>query len=140
MNGIFKQDRELSKVVDEMFNDVFFGIRKFSHDYPKVNSLEDDENYKIEFYCPGMKKENFKININNKILSISSNFSKEKEEDDKKYWFKEFSKREFSREFILPDFVIKDKIKASYEDGVLNVIIPKDKEKVGKNYFEIKIN
>jgi HSP20 family protein len=140
MNGIFKQDREFSKVVDDMFNDVLYGIKKFSHDYPKVNSLEDGENYKIEFYCPGLKKENFKISIDNKILTISSNFSKEKDEGDKKYWLKEFLKSEFSRKFILPDFVIKDKIKASYEEGVLNVIIPKDKDKETKNHFEIKIN
>ena len=86
------------------------------------------------------KKENFKIKVEDKRLVISSNFSEKKEQDGERYHFREFSQREFSRSFALPDEVIKNKIKASYEDGVLKVIIPKDKVKEKQSKFEINID
>jgi HSP20 family protein len=84
-----------------------------------------------------MKKENFKIKIEDKKISISSILPEEKEEE--KYYFKEFHKRKFNRAFALPENIIKTKISASYEDGVLKILIPKDKAKEKESNFEVEI-
>jgi len=131
--------REWVRTLSEMFNDFSDGIETFSSGYPKVNTIEETDNFRVDVYYPGLKKENFKIKVEDKRLLISSNFSEKKEESGERYHFREFSKRDFARSFILPDEVIKKDIKASYEDGVLKVIIPKDKVKEKQSKFEINI-
>ena len=97
---------------------------------PAVNIRETDDNYVVEMAAPGMKKEDFKIELDNNVLTISAEKTEEHEENGKeKYSRKEFSYQSFQRSFNLPKEVVdEDKIEAQYRDGVLHLTIPKKEE------------
>ena len=94
---------------------------------PSVNLKETDDKLQVELAAPGMKKEDFKVEIDNNILMISSEKHEEKEETRKKdnYVRKEFNYQSFFRSFTLPDSIDENKIEASYKDGILHVDIAK---------------
>lgn len=95
---------------------------------PAVNIIENGNDYKLTLAAPGLKKDDFKIDINGNLLTISSEAEENKEEKDENYTRKEYNYSSFSRSFTLPDEVLKDKIEASYENGVLSVVLPKKEE------------
>ena len=95
---------------------------------PSVNVTEGKDSYTVSLAAPGMKKNDFKIDIEGNMLAISCEKEESKEEKEKKYTRKEYSYSSFSRSFTLPDNVTKDKIEATYEDGVLNLKLPKTEE------------
>ena len=94
---------------------------------PSVNLKETDDMFEVELAAPGLKKEDFKIEIDNNMLMISSEKEESKEESRKKdnYVRKEFSYQSFFRSFYLPENMNENKIEAAYKDGVLHVTIPK---------------
>ncbi|MGO4904056.1 Hsp20/alpha crystallin family protein [Flavobacterium sp. W20_MBD1_R3] len=94
---------------------------------PSVNLKETDDKLKIELAAPGMKKEDFKVELDNNMLMISSEKEEEKEETRKKdnYVRKEFSYQSFSRSFTLPNYIDENKIEANYKDGILHIDIAK---------------
>lgn len=94
---------------------------------PAVNVSETEKEYEIEMAVPGMKKDDFKVDIVDGVLSISSENKNEKEEKGKNYTRREFSYRSFNRSFTLPENAKDDDIKAKYEDGVLKLGIAKKK-------------
>ncbi|MBN2350306.1 MAG: Hsp20/alpha crystallin family protein [Bacteroidales bacterium] len=109
---------------------------------PAVNISETDNEYSIEVAAPGMKRDNFKIKLENNLLSISSEQKEEKSEkaDKGKYSRREFSYQSFQRTFNLPENEIDgDKIKAAYADGILTLTLPKREEVKPKPAREIKI-
>ena len=84
------------------------------------------KNYKLELAVPGMKKKDFKVNLDNDQLTISAERSEENEEKEKNYTRREFRSASFRRSFTLPENAVdEDKIEAKYEDGVLHINIPK---------------
>ena len=95
---------------------------------PAVNIREDEKQFLLEFAVPGMKKDDFKINLENQILTISSEIKEENEESKSNYTRREFAYNSFSRSFTLPKNIVADKIKADYEYGILNISIPKDEK------------
>ena len=97
---------------------------------PAVNIKETSENFEVEMASPGMKKEDFKIELENNQLTISSERETEEEEkEDNRYTKKEFSYQSFQRTFQLPrDVVDVEKIEARYENGMLRLVIPKKEE------------
>ncbi|MBC7640922.1 MAG: Hsp20/alpha crystallin family protein [Flavobacterium sp.] len=95
------------------------GIQNFKASLPAVNIKETEIDFKLEFYAPGLKKEDFNIEIDQKILSVSSEKQLENEENNEKYSRKEFRFSSFKRSFILPETVNFDAIEANYENGVL---------------------
>ena len=95
---------------------------------PAVNVTDNKDNYLVSVAAPGMKKNDFKIDIEGNMLSISCEKEETKEEKEKKYTRKEYSYSSFSRSFTLPEDVLRQKIEATYEDGVLNVKLPKSEE------------
>lgn len=95
---------------------------------PAVNVTENKDGYAVSVAVPGMKKNDFKIDIDGNMLSISCEKEETKEEKEKKYTRKEYNYSSFSRSFTLPDDVLRNKIGATYEDGVLNVNLPKSEE------------
>lgn len=99
---------------------------------PAVNITENKDEYKVALAVPGMKKEDFHIDIDGNMLTISSEKEESKEEKDKKFTRKEYNYSSFSRSFTLPDEVNKEKIEAKYEEGVLKISLPR-KEEVKKN-------
>lgn len=115
---------------DDFFSkDVFdWNTKNFSQlgsTLPSVNVKETETDFQVDLAAPGMKKEDFKVELNNHILSISSEKQEEKEEKKEKYSRREFNYQSFTRSFSLPDTAAPDGIEASYKDGVLHLIIPK---------------
>ena len=124
--------------------DTLFGrnlLRPFEKTLPTVNISEDEKSYKVDVVAPGMKKENFKVNVEDDVLTISAEAKTENIEEDeaRQYSRREYSHSSFTRSFRLPDNAKDDSISANYEDGVLNLTIPKTKSQV-KSTKEIKVN
>lgn len=99
---------------------------------PAVNVKETDKCFEIEVAVPGMKKEDFKIDVDNGVLTISAEQKEEKEKKEDNYTRKEFSYSSFSRSFSLPQNVNEDSIKAKYDNGVLALTLDKAKEEKPK--------
>ncbi len=131
---------------DDFFNRNLtnWGVSNFSDmgsTLPAVNIRETEDAYEVEMAAPGMNKEDFKIELDNNILTISSEKTEEREEDGKeKYSRKEFSYQSFQRSFNLPKEVVdEEKIEAYYKNGVLHLSIPKREEAKQKPPRKIKI-
>ena len=96
---------------------------------PSVNIKEGSESFEVEMAAPGLVKKDFKIDLNNGVLTISSEKKVENESrKGEKFTRKEFSYQSFSRQFSLPNSVESEKITAKYENGILKVVIPKKEE------------
>jgi len=113
-------------VFDSILNDTFIGDKLVSR-VPAVNIAENENEFHIELAAPGLKKEDFKINLDKNVLSVSADKKVENVEGTK------FSKREynytsFTRSFTLPETVDHSKINAEYTDGVLKLTVAKREE------------
>ncbi|MGZ8544344.1 MAG: Hsp20/alpha crystallin family protein [Flavisolibacter sp.] len=96
---------------------------------PAVNIKETPENFVVEMAAPGMSKPDFKVELDGNTLTISSEKKSEETQTDERYAKKEFSYQSFTRTFQLSkDVVDADRIQAKYENGVLNLVIPKKEE------------
>ena len=126
----------VSNFFDPEFND-FFGKRTCD---PSANIIEKPEGFELEIAAPGLKKEDFKITLENSILTISSDLEDEKVEEGKNYTRKEFHYGSFSRSFTLPKSVNAEKIKADYDSGILKIELPKREESKLEIKKEIKIS
>ncbi len=123
-------------VMEELFKPDFMGgVQGYSNStVPAVNIKETETEFKIELASPGLKREDFKIEVDENVLSISSERKNESEEksENGKYTRKEFSFSSFKRSFTLPDTLNEDDIKANYQDGVLHLTLPKREEALPK--------
>lgn len=119
---------------NEFFNREFlnWGESNFSNTgttLPAVNIKERAEDFEVEMAAPGMKKEDFKVELNGNLVTISSESQQEDEKVDEKFTRREFSYQSFQRSFTLPkDVVDAENINARYENGVLRLLIPKKAE------------
>jgi HSP20 family protein len=95
---------------------------------PAVNINETKDDYNVSLAVPGMKKDDFNIDMEGNMLTISCEKEEKKEEKEKKFTRKEYNYTSFSRSFTLPDEINRDKIEAKYEDGLLKVVLPKKEE------------
>lgn len=114
----------------EVFNDFFDTdfMPKANATAPAINVKESEKDYEVELAAPGMKKEDFEINLNDDgDLMIKMETKQNKKDEDKKshYLRREFSYSKFEQTLILPDDVEKDKIEAKVNDGVLTIVLPK---------------
>lgn len=114
-----------SMINDFFRDDDFFGSRFMMMKAPAVNVLETNEDFKLEVAAPGMKKDDFKLEVVKGYLIISAETEFEKEEIEENYTRKEFNFSSFKRSFWLPEGIKEDKIKATYKDGMLYVNLPK---------------
>lgn len=108
---------------------------------PKVNIVETGADYKVEMAVPGMKKDDFTVQLDNNTLTIQAEKSEDSESENTQYHTRrEFSYSSFSRSFFLPNTVEADKIEAKYLDGILTLVIPKREEARQKPVKTIQIS
>ena len=125
---------------DELFDLPVYRKTAGNPNCPSVNIMEDENGYQIELAVPGFSKNDFKIELDNDVLTISSD--KKEEKKDKKneeYMRREFCYQSFSRSFDLPDNVDGEKIEANYKDGILKVSVPIREEAKQKPPKQIEI-
>jgi HSP20 family protein len=126
-----------SGLVDRFFNDsmVRNGGSIFS---PKVDVIENETSFEVHLAVPGLNKEDFKIELNDKYLTVSGERKFSNEKKEKNYHSVETQFGSFSRSFTLPENVDGTKINAKYNNGILELVIPKDEKKALKQ--SIKVN
>jgi HSP20 family protein len=117
---------------DELFNNVSPRLYRddrslddFFRGSPAVNVKETDNGYEMQIAAPGVRKEDLKLNINDKTLTIAYEAASENKESDEKWLRHEFKVRSFKRSFTLSDKIDGDKISAAFENGILTVSLPK---------------
>jgi len=135
-NDLFDTGRFLSPRLFDFGSDAF----DFANRVPSVNITENEKEFKIEMAAPGVERKDFKVEVENGVLCISSEKEKESKEEKKNYTRREYSYNSFSRSFTLPDNSSPDKIDAKYENGVLNITLPKKEVAVSKPVKEIKVS
>lgn len=106
--------------------------------YPAVDIFEDNKHVTVKAELPGMKKEDLDVNITEDAITISGEKKKEEKMEEKDYYRVERSHGSFSRTFSFPSDVQSAKAKASFHDGVLEVIIPKT-EAAKKKKIKVEI-
>ena len=107
---------------------------------PSVNIKENADAFKVEMAVPGFDKKDFKIELNHNVLTISSEKKVENEtKNDEHFTRREYSYQSFSRSFNLPEAANGDKISAKYDNGILNIEIPKREEAKPKPMRQIAI-
>ena len=135
----YNNNNVFPSLINEFFNDDFgMNFLNRSHSVPSVNSVENNDSFEIDLAVPGMKKEDFTIELNDKVLVISSETSNTNEND--KMRLNEFNFSSFQRSFRVPDSVDQDKIKANYKNGILKIKLPKRKESISKPNRVINID
>jgi HSP20 family protein len=95
---------------------------------PAVNIAESEGHYHIELAAPGLKKEDFKLDLDRNVLTISAEKTTEQENNDKQYNKREYSYTSFVRSFTLPDSADDAQIDATYTDGILKIDVAKKEE------------
>ncbi len=131
MTLVRKANRDYDSLWNNFMNGDFYmnqnGLYCGSQSLPAVNILENDDKFMIELAAPGLNKEGFNIEYNNGKLTVSAKKSEEKE--TVKYSKQEFNYAGFSRSFVVPKQKVEDgNITAAYENGVLNITLPKREE------------
>ena len=106
---------------------------------PSVNVTEADKEYKISVAAPGLQKDDFKVNVDGNMITISAEKSTRSEEKEEKFTRKEYNYTSFSRTFTLPDNVMADKIEARYENGELMLMLPKVVDEKVSTHKKIEI-
>jgi len=144
--SLVKFSNQYPSLFDRFFdNDMFDWTNKNYSDtnttLPSVNIKENNEGYAVEVAAPGFDKKDFKIELNNDVLTVSSEKKVENEtKNDEHFTKREFSYQSFSRSFTLPVTVKSEKITAKYENGVLLIAIPKKEEAKPKPIKQISIS
>lgn len=126
---------------DEIFNNEWMPKMKATE--PAINVKEDGKAYTMEVAVPGIKKEFCRININNDgNLEVAIENKLEHKEEDKKEHFirREFGYSNYQQTYVLPENVVKEKISAKVENGVLSIVMPKQtKEEEKKSQLQIEV-
>ena len=131
--SLIKSNEAVPSVFDDFFkpwNEWFNGGGLFGKtlNMPAVNITENKDDYKVSVAAPGLKKDDFKIDLEGNMLTVSCEREDSKEDKEARYTRKEYSYSSFQRSFALPEEINQEKIEATYEDGVLKVVLPKKDE------------
>ena len=149
--AIMKREGDMFSGLPGLFDDLFsrslwdwsnLNYSDTNTTIPAVNILEKDDAYAVEMAAPGMDKKDFNIELDNNVLTISSEKKSQKEETDRdKVHRREFSYQSFQRSFTLSKEVVDvEKIQARYENGILKLMIPKREEVKQKPRRVIRIS
>lgn len=136
---------QMPSLLDRFFDTELFdwANRHFSTTnttMPSVNILETAENFEVEMAAPGLQKSDFHVQLDRDVLTVWCEKKDEREQKEgERFTRREFSYQSFSRSFTLPNTADSDKIKATYVDGILKVVIPKREEARPKPAKQIEI-
>jgi len=142
---VVRYQNQLPGLFDKFFNNELEGWNRKNYSntnttLPSVNIKEDADAFYVDVAAPGFDKSDFNIELNNDILTISSQKElKETTNDDERISKQEFSYQSFTRSFTLPELVEDEKITAKYENGILSINIPKKEEAKPKPIKQIEI-
>lgn len=128
--------RSVFPTMNNLFSELFDGVvagdfRKWN--MPAVNIIENDQSFILKVAAPGLKKEDFKINVDDDLLVISASAKEDKEVKNERYTRKEYAFSSFSRSFTLPENVDRDGIRANYEQGEMSITLPKQETAKAKS-------
>lgn len=130
----FQKRSSVETSIDSFLNSFFngslnhFADVNFTTSSPSTNIVETENDYKIELAAPGLEKTDFTLNLDQDLLTIEAKKEAKKEETKEKYVKREFNFTSFKRTFTLPETVNANNINATYENGVLAIILPKKEE------------
>ncbi|HSG68308.1 MAG TPA: Hsp20/alpha crystallin family protein [Bacteroidales bacterium] len=133
-------DPVLNQMMNGMHRKPYYGTCNYNR--PAANIIDNEKDFTIELAVPGMQKDDFKIKLEDDILTISAELIEKEEKTEKEsvnFTRREFRYDGFSRSFSLPENINQDKIKADYKNGVLSILLPKSEEARIKGR-EIKIS
>ena len=145
---LVKRTNNLFPSVPTFFDDFFvkdlMGWSNSNNQYgssmPAVNIKEDENGFEVEVAAPGLAKEDFKVEVEHDILTISAEKEVKNEDENSNYTRREFGYSSFKRTFALPENAVDvDKVHASYKNGVLYILLPKREEVKPKPAKTIKI-
>ena len=126
-NSVKRFDPWVNSLIDNLFYDSS-AVGRSAGKVPAVNVAETEDGFQVEFAAPGFAKEDFKINVEKDVLTVSGVHKAESLDETKKYSRKEFSYNSFKRSFTLPETVDVNKIEANYTAGVLSLLVGKKEE------------
>ncbi|WP_461533894.1 Hsp20/alpha crystallin family protein [Sinomicrobium sp.] len=119
-------------IFEDFFKPDWMGGIQTATRIPAVNIKENDKEFTVELVVPGKSKEDFNIEVDDKVLTVTSEHKEEKNEENERYSHREYRHFSFKRTFNLPDTVNDDDINASYENGILKLTLPKREEALPK--------
>jgi len=122
----------------DVANDLF--PSRLGINVPTANITETSKEYKVELAAPGLDRKDFKVEVRNHTMTITAEKEEEKKENDAGYSRREYSFNSFSRSFTLPENIRDGDIDAKYENGVLRIVIPKQKESPLKPTHKIEVS
>ena len=125
MNLIKRQNPVFTSLIDDLLLNQDFNQNV---SIPAANIIEADDHFDIQLAVPGKKKNDFKIELEEGILTISSKIERNSTEEDNSFTRKEFGYSSFKRLFNIPETVSNDRITANYKEGILTVSLPKKEE------------
>lgn len=134
-------DQLLNENLNRFFHDDFWGFRSIDQQVNvPVNLRETDKTYEMSLVAPGLRKEDFKLNVTNDLLTVAYEHKEEQNQENKQEgWLrKEYRMQSFNRSFTLDDTVDVAKISASYDNGILHLTLPK-KENVQRLSTTIEV-
>jgi HSP20 family protein len=128
-----------SNLIDKFFNESLSRQGGSAYSFvPKVDIVETEKAFSIHVAVPGVNKEDFKIDLNDNFLTISGERKFVGEKESSNFRSIETQYGTFSRSFAMPENVDAAKITATYNNGILELVIPKDEKKTLKT--TIKVN
>ena len=126
------RNRPVTPLFPSLIDDFFSLRRPIDQTVPATNIEETEAEFRLEMAVPGLSKEDIIVEVDDNKLRVSAEKEKSSEESEKNYTRKEYSFSSFERSFTLPENATGD-VKAKYEDGVLNVTLPKKKTEIVKS-------
>ena len=127
-----------SHLVDRFFNENAGRLGGSAYSFvPKVDIIENEKAFEIHFAVPGMNKEDFKIDLKENRLTVSGERKFTHEKNEKHFRSIETQYGAFKREFVLPDNVDGEHIQARYNNGILELVVPKDEKKLLKTTIKV---
>ncbi|MDO6821114.1 Hsp20/alpha crystallin family protein [Zobellia sp. 1_MG-2023] len=133
MSIVKRNNLAFPSLMNEIFKpDWFGGMENVATSTPAVNIKDNEKSFELDLIVPGRKKEDFNIEVDNELLTISAELKDEKEVKEENYTRREFRFSSFKRAFTLPESINVDDIKADYIDGVLKIELPKKEEALPK--------